>query len=231
MDDRMKTAKYFDKFSKEYESQDRYRYLFYRWIVKSIIRQVDREDSDIVDVGTGTGNLAVRLAARYPKSRILGVDVSKGMLKEAEAKRKRMRITNVRFRLGSAENIGAERADFVVSALAFHHVKNKTRAVSNIYSKLIGGGKLVIGDWFEPDGKYAQEVAQLRRRKPKLAREFDRSWEEALNGMQGRYSEEHPKEYPISQTELVRIMEDVGFRKRKILRSLIPNFAVVVGGK
>lgn len=62
----MKTATYFDKYSKHYESQDRNRHLFYRWLVQTIMRRVDREDGDIVDVGTGTGSLALRLAARYP---------------------------------------------------------------------------------------------------------------------------------------------------------------------
>lgn len=229
--DRMKTAAYFDKFSKEYESQDRYRYLFYRWIVQSVIRQIGRGDSDIVDVGTGTGNLALRLAARYPGATILGIDISKGMIREAEAKRARMGLTNVCFRLGSAENLGTAKADFVVSVLAFHHVRNKKRAISNIYAKLAGNGKLVVGDWFEPDERYAEEVAQLRRRKPRLAKEFDRSWEEALEGMKGRYEQEHPKEYHISQAELAAFMKEVGFRKQRILRSLIPTFAVVVGEK
>jgi len=227
----MKTAKYFDKFTKEYESQNRYRYLFYRWIIGSIIREIDKEDCDIVDVGTGTGNLAVRIAARYPKSRVLGVDISKGMIAEARAKGDRMRLTNIRFGTGSAENLRMERADFVVSALTFHHVKNKRRAVSNIYSRLARGGKLVIGDWFEPDERYKKEVSQLRRQKPELADEFDRSWEEALEGMRGKYAEEHPKEYPVSQMKLGLIMKEVGFRKRRIVKSLIPNFAVVVGDK
>lgn len=52
-----------------------------------------------------------------------------------------------------------------------------------------------------------------------------------MKGMSGKYGEEHPKEYPTSQTEMVRVMKDMGFRKQKILKSLLPNFAVVVGEK
>lgn len=231
-DDVVKTATYFDNFSKEYESQDRHRYLFYRWMIESIVRQVDVEDCDVVDIGTGTGNLAVRLAMKHPGSRILGVDISKGMIDQAKAKCDKVGIMNVHFRIGTAENLRiAGKPNFVVSSLAFHHVKDKRRAVSNIHARLARGGKLVIGDWFEPDGQYQKGVIQLRLKEPDSAKKFDRSWEQALKGMSRRYGEEHPKEYPVSQTELAGIMKDAGFGRRRVLKSLLPNFAVVIGEK
>lgn len=161
----------------------------------------------------------------------MGVDVSRGMIREAEAKRSKMGLPNIRFRIGSAVNLGVAKADFVVSTLAFHHVRDKTKALSNIHSKLTDGGKVVLGDWFKPDEHHEREVAQLRKRKPKLAKEFDTSWERAKNRMRGRYAEEHPKKYPISQAELARIMEEVGFRRQVVPKSLVPAFSVVVGEK
>lgn len=227
----MKTSAFFDKFPKEYESQDRYRYLFYRWIVKSIIRQAREEDHDIVDIGTGTGNVAIRLATKYPRSRILGVDISKGMINEARTKCSRMGITNIRFMVCPVERLRTGRIDLAISALAFHHVKDKKRVMLNVHARLAKNGRLVVGDWFEPDARYRKEVDELRRKNPKMARAFDRSWASALKGMSGKYSEEHPKEYPVSQMKLVGIMQDVGFGRQKILKSLLPNFAVIVGEK
>ena len=227
----MKTAAFFDKYSKEYESQDRYRYLFYRRMINGIIRQVNREACDILDIGTGTGNLAVRLAMRRPSSRILGVDLSKGMIDEARSKCDKMGITNVRFEVGPVEKLRAGKIDFAVSALAFHHVKDKRKVVSDVYAGLSQSGKLVIGDWFEPSRPYKDEVSELRRTNPKRAREFDKSWKDALKGMSGEYGKEHPKEYPVSQTDLAAIMKEAGFRKSKILKSPLPNFAIVVGIK
>jgi ubiquinone/menaquinone biosynthesis C-methylase UbiE len=227
----MKTAAFFDKFSKEYASQDRYRYLYYRWLTKNIINEVDREDCDIIDVGTGTGNLAVRLATKYPKSRILGVDISKGMVNEAKAKCKRMRITNVRFKISPVEKLRIGRIDFAVSALTFHHVKDKAQVISNIYDRLSENGKLVIGDWFEPTKQYKKEIGESRRKNPKMAKKFDKSWKDSLKGMSRKYGTEHPKEYPVSQTDLAAILKKAGFREPRILKSLLPNFAIVVGTK
>jgi hypothetical protein len=45
------------------------------------------------------------------------------------------------------------------------------------------------------------------------------------------YSEKHPKEYTISQTELGDMMKRVGFRKQKTIKMLLATFAVVVGEK
>jgi len=227
----MKTAAFFDKFSKEYASQDRYRYLYYRWLTNNIIKEIDREDCDIIDVGTGTGNLAIRLATKYPKSRILGVDISKGMVNEAKAKCKRMGITNVRFKISSVEKLRTGRTDFVVSALVFHHIKEKGKVISNFYESLSENGKLVIGDWFEPTKHYKKEIGALRRKNPKMAKEFDRSWKDSLKGMSRKYGKEHPKEYHVSQTDLAVIMKEAGFREPRILKSLLPNLAIVVGAR
>ncbi len=165
------------------------------------------------------------------ESRILGVDISKGMIGEAKAKCGRMGIRNVHFKISSVEKLRIGSIDFVVSALAFHHVRNKNLVIANIYPKLSERGRLVIGDWFEPSPQYVKEVDKLRRRNPDLARRFDESWEEALKGMSREYGEKHPKEYPVSQTDLSDIMKNSGFTKQRILKSLLPNFAVVVGEK
>jgi ubiquinone/menaquinone biosynthesis C-methylase UbiE len=227
----MKTAEFFDKYSKEYESQDRYKRLYYRWLIGGIVREIGKEDGDTIDIGTGTGNLAVRIALKHPASRILGNDVSRGMIREAKAKCKRMGIANVRFKQGPAEGLRIGRIDFAVSSLVFHHIKDKERVISDIYAGLAPNGKLVIGDWFEPTRQYKREINELRRKNPERTARFDKSWEESLKGMSGNYGKEHPKEYPYSQTSLVAIMKEAGFRQQRVVKSPLPTLAIVVGTK
>ncbi|MBD5195116.1 MAG: bifunctional demethylmenaquinone methyltransferase/2-methoxy-6-polyprenyl-1,4-benzoquinol methylase UbiE [Bacteroidales bacterium] len=45
-----------------------------------------RATNNILDIATGTGDLAFELHKRYPEARIIGVDLSEGMLKIAEKK-------------------------------------------------------------------------------------------------------------------------------------------------
>jgi len=226
----MKAKTFFTEFSREYEAQSRYKFLFYRRMIGAVIRQIDRQAHRILDLGTGNGELALRIAIKFPKSKITGIDISAGMLSVARKKARKLGLRNITFAVSPLEKV-SKRADFAVSTAAFHHVKDKEMAISRIYRLLPRGGKLIIGDWFKPSAKYKKEVAEMRRKYPKLTKQFDASWRAALHSMSGEYGKKHPKEYPICPTELANIMKNAGFRRQRIIKSLLPNFAVVVGEK
>jgi demethylmenaquinone methyltransferase/2-methoxy-6-polyprenyl-1,4-benzoquinol methylase len=237
----MKSAKiFFDKFSKQYEAQSRYKYQWYRWTVDNVIKQINREKPLILDLGTGNGEIAIRAALKFPHSSVIGIDVSSGMINEAEEKVRKMGLKNVRFVVSPMENLDSagvraaftERADFAVSHLAFHHIKNKLLVIRKIYGILPREGRLIVGDWFKPTRAYEKKIEKLRAKNPTLSKEFDESWQDFLSEPSSReYSEKHPKEYPISQTKLRNMMKKAGFRKQKIIKMLMANFAVVVGEK
>jgi ubiquinone/menaquinone biosynthesis C-methylase UbiE len=229
----MKSAKiFFDKFSEQYEAQSRCKYLFYRWTVNDVIKQINRQKSVILDLGTGTGEIAIRVALKFPRSKVIGIDVSSGMISEAEKKVRKIGLKNVTFVVSPMESLKMERADFVVSHLAFHHVRNKFSVMLKIYKILPRKGKIIIGDWFKPTRVYENEVEKLRAKNPALSKKLDESWQDFISEPSMReYQEEHPKEYPISQVKLENMMKRAGFRKQKIIRMPIASFAVVVGEK
>jgi ubiquinone/menaquinone biosynthesis C-methylase UbiE len=229
----MKSAKtFFDKFSKQYEAENRYKYQWYRWTVDNVIKQIDREKPVILDLGTGNGEIAARAALKFPHSSVMGIDVSSGMINEAEEKVRKMGLKNVRFVVSPMENLKIERADFVVSHLAFHHVKNKLLVMTEICKILPRKGRLIIGDWFKPTRAYEKEIEKLRAKNLTLSKKFDESWQDFLSEPSMReYSERHPKEYAISQVKLENMMKKAGFRKQKIIKMLMATFAVVVGEK
>jgi len=227
----MGTKRFFDELAAEYEAQSRYIYYFYRWLIQTIIRQVDNEKCDILDLGTGTGELSLRLADRFRQSYIKGIDISAAMIEKARKAASKMGANNTTFIVSSMEKAEIGKTDFAVSCLAFHHVANKELVISKVYQALAKNGKLVIGDWFKPCKKYREEVQGLRGRNPQRAKEFDRSWRKALQAMSSEYREKHPKEYPICPHRLEEIMRDTGFKKQRILKSPLANFAVVIGEK
>lgn len=57
----------------------------------------------IADLGTGSGNLALKLAARFPKALIYGVDASSRALYWARRNRRRLKTGRVRLLHGDAE--------------------------------------------------------------------------------------------------------------------------------
>jgi ubiquinone/menaquinone biosynthesis C-methylase UbiE len=229
----MKSAKtFFDKFSKQYEAENRYKYQWYRWTVDNVIKQINKEKPVILDLGTGNGEIAIRAALKFPHSSVIGIDVSSGMINEAEEKVRKMGLKNVRFVVSSMENLKIERADFVISHLAFHHVKNKLLVMTEICRILPRKGRLIIGDWFKPTRAYEKEIEKLRAKNPELSKKFDKSWQDFISEPSMKeYQEEHPKEYTISQIELENMMKKAGFRKQKIIKMQMATFAVVVGEK
>jgi len=226
-----RAKEFFDELAREYEAQSRYKHLFYRWIVEAITRQIDNEKCEILDLGTGTGELLLRVAAKFPQSHITGLDISTAMVEEAKKKAEKMSINNVTFIVSSMEKARIGNIDFAISCLAFHHVENKEQVISKIYRVLSEKGKLVIGDWFKPCEKYREEVEKLRGKNLRRTKEFDNSWRQALRAMTREYRENHPDEYPICPHRLKEIMRNAGFKKQRVVKSPLANFAVVIGEK
>jgi methylase of polypeptide subunit release factors len=55
----------------------------------------------ILDLGTGSGAIALGVAARVPTAQVLGIDVSRRAIRSAKANARRLGITNARFVNGS----------------------------------------------------------------------------------------------------------------------------------
>jgi len=87
-------------------------------LVEKVLELSSREDEDIVDVGTGSGCIAVALAQELPRARIRAVDVSERALRVARrnaARHKARRIEFLRSDLLSAFRATGLKFDFIVS--------------------------------------------------------------------------------------------------------------------
>jgi len=227
----MRSKSFFDEFSKQYEAQNRNKYLFYRMTADNVIKPINREEFSILDLGTGNGEIAIRVALKFPHSSVIGIDVSSGMINEAERKVRIAGLSNVRFVVAPMENLKIDRADFVVSHFALHHVRNKLSVMRKIYEILPKKGRVIIGDWFKPTREYEKEIEKVRAKNPALTKKFDESWQDFASEQSREYQEKHPKEYPISQISLIDMMNKAGFRKQEIIKMPMAIFAVVVGEK
>ncbi len=87
-------------------------------LVEKVLELSSREDEAIVDVGTGSGCIAVALAKELPRARIHAVDVSERALRVARRNAARHKARQVRFLrsdLLSAFRGTGVRFDFIVS--------------------------------------------------------------------------------------------------------------------
>jgi SAM-dependent methyltransferase len=120
-------------------------------------------DDVVLDLGTGTGAIALALAARA--KRVVGRDISEGMLDRAREKARDRGLENVEFGYGEFRAPDFEGpVDVVTSNFALHHLADdeKREAIRTIAG--LGPRRLVLGDvmfFGEPDPEepfYSPEV-------------------------------------------------------------------------
>jgi len=72
----------------------------------------------VLDLGTGTGVVAIALAQRYPEAEILGIDLSPGMIDEARRKVPPEVAGRVSFEVGDASALGCSDGAFDLVVLS-----------------------------------------------------------------------------------------------------------------
>ena len=75
------------------------------WRKRLVKLVAEKEPTAIVDIATGTGDVAISMAKNIPSTQIVGIDLSEEMLKIAQQKIAHMGITNIRLLCEDAENL------------------------------------------------------------------------------------------------------------------------------
>jgi tRNA (cmo5U34)-methyltransferase len=103
----------------------------------------------VLELGTGTGETALRVLEAHPHARWTGIDASEAMLGRA-----RERLPNADLLLGRLEDpLPAGPFDLVVSVLAVHHLDGpgKRDLFKRLAHVVAPGGRVVLGDVVVPE--------------------------------------------------------------------------------
>lgn len=128
-----------------------------------VINYIDpKTQNRVLDVGTGTANLAIAIKRKYPKIKIIGIDPDKKILEIAKRKIKKegldIELVNV-----PAQKLpfSSESFDFVVSSLTIHHIPKlfKRGAFSEMKRVLKKNGAILIVDFGVPKNILANVVS------------------------------------------------------------------------
>ena len=105
----------------------------------------------VLDLACGTGLLSYDASAAVGASgSVIGVDISSGMLAEAEAKRSRHGVQNVSFykhsitELGSLDAVKSEKFDLITCCSALVLLEDAGQAIKHWTSYLKPGGRLIV---------------------------------------------------------------------------------------
>lgn len=113
-------------------------------IASDVIEHV--ESGTIIDLGSGTGYLAIEIAKMAPKLKVHGIDLSKEMIRIA--RRHGKGIKNVHFELGNAAELSFENEsiDFIISTGSLHHWRRPAKVFDECYRVLKNGKEAWIYD-------------------------------------------------------------------------------------
>jgi len=124
-----------------------------------------KDGESVLDIGCGTGLLSLKFL-EAANCRIYGIDQSEEMLGIWNKKIDELNLSNkVKIRAGDAEKLDFEDSSFdiIASTVTLHHVKDKTKTLSDIYRMLKPNGRFVIGDLDLDTSGDLNDVERLRR--------------------------------------------------------------------
>jgi ubiquinone/menaquinone biosynthesis C-methylase UbiE len=123
-------------------------------IKRDLVRQARiTPGHDVLDLGCGTGTLALLVKAMHPDARMAGVDIDPRILAIARAK---IAAAGVDIRLvegsATAPPLPDASCDRVLSTLMLHHLTTpqKREALAAVRRLLRPGGELHVADWGKP---------------------------------------------------------------------------------
>ncbi|WP_240274275.1 class I SAM-dependent methyltransferase [Mycobacterium ulcerans] len=122
------------------------------WRTIAVAHLAPRRGDVIVDVGCGTGSLAVLIGRIQPQARVIGVDPDAAVLAIAARKADAVGV-QVDWRTAMGDDLGAvvsaESADAMVSSLVLHQcpMPTKQAIIAAMFAALRPGGRLVIADY------------------------------------------------------------------------------------
>lgn len=136
--------------SKELE---RYAGITHQEVLDRLLKLAQPQNGDsVLDVGTGTGWLAIRCASQMEEGRIIGVDVTPDMLAQAALNAENVGAKErIQFALASAMSLPYPNDEFevVLSSIALHHT-TVSHSLDEMVRVLKPGGRIAIADMGAP---------------------------------------------------------------------------------
>jgi demethylmenaquinone methyltransferase/2-methoxy-6-polyprenyl-1,4-benzoquinol methylase len=155
-----------------------------RWWKHRIVQGVPPDPSLILDQASGTGILTLALARRFPRCRVIGVELRREYASLALRERERLGLRNVEFVQGRAEDVTIRgRVDCITSSYLAKYA-DMDALVVNAAGMLREGGVLLLHDFTYPDAPVLAGAWELYLRL--LGWVWGRThpvWREALAGL------------------------------------------------
>lgn len=152
---KIQVAEMFNRIAKRYDFMNRFlsarvdRY----WRKKALKRLLKNQPQMILDVATGTGDLAIMAYKMGKPSHITGIDISEGMLAQGREKINTLQLSSqISLETGDAETINkpSDTFDAVMVAFGVRNFENLPAGLREMKRVLKPGGQLMVLEFSTP---------------------------------------------------------------------------------
>lgn len=144
---------------------------------RDLLKQMgDLSNKKILDVGSGTGTMAVMIKQAYPFAKVAGLDGDPEILEIARSKARSLGL-EIRFDQGMSFDLPYpnESFDVVLTTVMMHHLSrdDKQTTAREMYRVLRPGGQLFGADFAEPRSSFGKAIRPFTRRFERVADNLD----------------------------------------------------------
>lgn len=124
------------------------------WRKKAVAKLKKAQPSEVLDIATGTADFAISIYENLKPKRIVGVDISEGMLAVGREKIRKQRYSEyISLQTGDSENLPFENETFeaITAAFGVRNFENLEKGLGEMYRVLKKGSKIVILEFSQPE--------------------------------------------------------------------------------
>ncbi|MEO7522869.1 MAG: bifunctional demethylmenaquinone methyltransferase/2-methoxy-6-polyprenyl-1,4-benzoquinol methylase UbiE [Ferruginibacter sp.] len=182
-----------------------------RWRKKAIGYLRDIAPKQILDVATGTGDVAIMAFKELKPEKITGIDISDGMLEIGRKKVAKSGLTGgIELLNGDSEaiNFNENSFDAVTVAFGVRNFQRLEKGLSEIRRVLKPGGKLIVLEFSRPTIPLVRSFYKFYMKivTPNMGKLFSK------NRSAYKYLDESIKKFPEGKN-FTKILDNIGFKK------------------
>lgn len=163
---------------------------------KGLSNHLPNEQVRVLDVCCGTGNSSIAICKKNTNNTVIGIDMSRDMLKVAKNKAMKNNFNNISFKEMNATKIDfpSNSFDVVTISLAFHEMPQEliVSILTEISRVLKPDGKFYIIDWDKPERPIASALFAIFPVlfEPKVFKEYLKyDWKQLLEKFGLKYTD------------------------------------------
>ncbi|MEP6711940.1 MAG: bifunctional demethylmenaquinone methyltransferase/2-methoxy-6-polyprenyl-1,4-benzoquinol methylase UbiE [Ferruginibacter sp.] len=182
-----------------------------RWRRKALAYLKQLNPKKILDVATGTADVAIMASGLLKPDKIIGIDISEGMLDIGRKKVKKLHLENtIQLLNGDSETINFETGSFDAVTVAFgvRNFQHLEKGLAEILRVLKPGGKLVVLEFSQPSSPFVKSFYNFYMKivTPGMGRLFSK------NRTAYEYLDESIKKFPEGK-KFIQILKSLGYLK------------------